>query len=166
MSPVGGPWFRSVHCESDRFGNRRPLGASGVGGRGVQAQVGRNPSQVGHRGPGGWRPFERKVCGPAGLDLGVPDILLGDLLIRAELGFNGVGGLQVGQTQRVTTRQFGHPAVVIPSDVTAPILEVCEVGVGEHFPVLLVAAEEGTCTRRWTSPASAHSRLADGPSGL
>ena len=49
------------------------------------------------------------------------------------------------KTERVTASQFGHPAVVV-GDVTPTVLEVGQVGVGEHLAVLLLTTDqkEGT----------------------
>ena len=49
------------------------------------------------------------------------------------------------KTERVAASQFGHPAVVV-GDVTPTVLEVGQVGVGEHLAVLLLTTDqkEGT----------------------
>ena len=45
------------------------------------------------------------------------------------------------KTERVAASQFGHPAVVV-GDVTPTVLEVGQVGVGEHLAVLLLTTDQ------------------------
>ena len=48
--------------------------------------------------------------------LGVLNVALSNVGVGAELGLNGVGGLEVGQAQRVTLGQLGHATVIVSYD--------------------------------------------------